>query len=129
MPQTLTATRQNATEMTTSPAIFWEGVRPSERPWATDSMSSSRPSEPVTSVTTTASTSAGVHWATSPQATSTPTRMMMPPIVGVPCFTRWRCGPSARICWPTPSWRMSRMKSGMSAQVTRAAMPMARNTW
>ena len=102
-PQTLTATRQNDTEMRISPAIFWEGVSPSERPCATLSMSSSSPSEPVTSVAATASTSPGVHSAMRAQETSTPSRMTTPPIVGVPCLTRWRWGPSARICWPTPS--------------------------
>ena len=32
--------------------------------------------------------------------TTTAMSMMTPPIVGVPCFTRWLWGPSARTCWP-----------------------------
>lgn len=46
-PQKLTASTQNATEIRMRPAIFCEGVRPSERLCATLSMSSRRPSEPV----------------------------------------------------------------------------------
>src|SRR5882724_7424146 len=29
------------------------------------------------------------------------TRISVPPIVGVPAFTRWVCGPSSRTTWPT----------------------------
>ncbi len=32
-------------------------------------------------------------------------RMMIPPIVGVPAFFWWDCGPSSRICCPRPKRR------------------------
>ena len=111
------------------PAIFCDGVRPRERLWATLSMSSSRPSEPVASVASMASTRPGVHFAWIRQVTNIPRRMITPPMVGVPCLTRWRCGPSALTCWPTPSWRIILMKNGMIAPVMRAAMPMDRKIW
>ena len=129
MPTQLTAARQNATEIVMRPAIFCDGVRPSERLWATDSMSSSRPREPVASVASTATMRSGVHLARSATVSTTPARMMTPPMVGVPCLTRWLCGPSARICWPMPSFLSSRMKGGMARPVTMAATAMAMNTW
>ena len=128
IPTQFTAARQKTTEMVTRPTIFCEGVRPSERLWATDSMSSRRPSEPVTSMARTAQTRSGVHSAMSAQVTTTPSRMMTPPIVGVPCLTRWRLGPSARICCPIFSCLMSLMKGGIARTVMRAEIPMERNT-
>ena len=50
-------------------------------------------------------------------------------MVGVPCLTRCLCGPSALICWPMPSWRMSLMKSGMSTSTMAAAITAARKIW
>ena len=41
--------------------------------------------------------------------------MMTPPIVGVPCFTRWLSGPSARTCWPMWLDFRNRIHAGMSA--------------
>ena len=80
-------------------------------------------------VATTHRIMSGVHWAKSTQVTSTPARMMTPPIVGVPCFTRCVCGPSARTCWPMPSLRMSLMKGGMSRAVMRPATIRVTKTW
>ena len=34
-----------------------------------------------------------------------PHSIISPPIVGVPAFLKWVCGPSARIGWPLP-WRI-----------------------
>jgi hypothetical protein len=34
-----------------------------------------------------------------------PHSIISPPMVGVPAFLKWVCGPSARIGWPLP-WRM-----------------------
>ena len=31
-----------------------------------------------------------------------PDSIISPPIVGVPAFLKWVCGPSARIGWPLP---------------------------
>ena len=31
-----------------------------------------------------------------------PDRIISPPMVGVPAFLKWVCGPSARIGWPLP---------------------------
>ena len=126
--QVLTATRQKVTEIRTRPTIFCRGVRPSERLCATLSMSSSRPSEPVAKVAAMARTRSVVHLAWMTQVTSTASRKTTPPMVGVPCLTRWRCGPSARICWPTPSCFMSLMKNGMSTSTMNAAMATLRNT-
>ena len=50
-------------------------------------------------------------------------------MVGVPCFTRWRCGPSARICWPTPSLLMNLMNTGIRTSTMTAANAMAMKTW
>ena len=126
---TLTATRQNVTEMRMRPAIFWGGVRPRERLWATDSMSSRRPSEPVTSMATRARTRSGVHLARRAQVSTMPSRMTTPPMVGVPCLMRWRWGPSALTCWPRCSCFISLMKGGMSRQVMAAETKTARKTW
>ena len=111
-----------------SPAIFWEGVRPSERPWLTDSTSSRRPSRPVPTVAQTHRMRSGVQRASRTVVSRSPTSMMTPPMVGVPCFTRWVCGPSARTCWPMPSLRMTRMNAGMSTAVRRPATNTATNT-
>ena len=102
-PPRLTPTRQKATEMTPSPSIFWRGVSPRERPCATLSMSSRSPMAAAARVARTAMTRSMVQEACRAQVSTVPTRMTAPPIVGVPCFCRWRCGPSALTCWPTPS--------------------------
>ena len=47
----------------------------------------------------------------------TATSMMTPPMVGVPCFTRWLWGPSARTCWPMWLVRRKRIHAGMSTMV------------
>ena len=53
--------------------------------------------------------------ASSRNTTTTTNRMSTPPIVGVPCFTRWPCGPSARTCWPTLRTFRSRIQNGKSS--------------
>ena len=40
----------------------------------------------------------------------------IPPIVGVPIFSRWVCGPSSRIRWPHPHARNARIASGRAEQ-------------
>ena len=40
----------------------------------------------------------GVGWPTTSAVRMTETSMMTPPMVGVPCFTKWLSGPSARTC-------------------------------
>src|SRR5438445_183036 len=37
---------------------------------------------------------------------------MSPPIVGVPCFVWWCCGPSSRMCWPNSLLRRNSMNFG-----------------
>ena len=41
-------------------------------------------------------------------------RKIQPPIVGVPCFFRWLCGPSSRSDWPNFSRRISGITTGPS---------------
>ena len=128
IPTQFTAARQKVTEITTSPAIFCAGVRPRERLCATDSMSSKRPSAPVASMATMAQTSSGDHGTITRQVRNTPRSITAPPMVGVPCFTRWRCGPSARICWPMPPLFIMRMNAGMAMPTSNAAIKTAKNT-
>ena len=71
----------------------------------------------------------GVHGDMMAQVTTTASSMTTPPMVGVPCFTRWRLGPSALTCWPIFSCFMRRMKKGMRTMTTIAARPAERNTW
>ena len=97
-----TAARTNTPAMRNCPTSFALGVRPSERSWATFEASSTRPRSPVASVAPKSSHSSAVGAFTEATSvkTITATSMMTPPIVGVPCFTRWLWGPSARTCWP-----------------------------
>ena len=87
-PHRFTATRQKTTHTTVRPTIFCEGVRPSERLCATDSMSSRRPRAPVASIAKSARKSMGDQGAMRSVVTTTPRSITMPPMVGVPCFTR-----------------------------------------
>ena len=43
--------------------------------------------------------------------------MMMPPIVGVPLFFKWLCGPSVRICCPN----FNRLNNGMNSGPNKTA--------
>ena len=54
--------------------------------------------------------------------------MMTPPMVGVPCFTRWLSGPSARTCWPIWLDLRNLIHNGVSTMVTTMANTTARNT-
>ena len=71
----------------------------------------------------------GVQRAKSTVVRIMPAMMITPPIVGVPCFTRCVCGPSARTCWPMPSLRMRRMNDGMRSAVMRHETKKDTNTW
>lgn len=55
-------------------------------------------------------------------------RMTMPPIVGVPCLTRWPWGPSARTCCPIWRTLSNLMKNGMTIMVSAIDMMKARKT-
>ena len=83
-----TAARQKTTQIKKRPIIFWEGVRPKDRLWATDSMSSIRPNEPVISMAMRARIKSGVKGAMMRQETRTAISMTAPPMVGVPCLMR-----------------------------------------
>ena len=56
-------------------------------------------------------------------------RMTTPPMVGVPCLTRWPSGPSARTCWPISRWRSSLMKPGITATVRAMDSTSAKKSW
>ena len=56
-------------------------------------------------------------------------RMTTPPMVGVPCLTRWPSGPSARTCWPISRWRSSLMNAGITATVSAMEMTSAKKSW
>ena len=96
--QKLTAMTKNTSTMAVRPIILPVGVRPSERFCTTLVTSSNRPRAPVASIAPTARKSSVVGLAMIRQVRHTAKRMMTPPMVGVPAFTRCDCGPSARIC-------------------------------
>ena len=55
--------------------------------------------------------------------------MSSPPIVGVPCLTKWPAGPSSRIGCPYSRRRRKRMKRGPAAiEITIATMPAIRTS-
>ena len=70
----------------------------------------------------------GVGWPTTSAVRITETSMMTPPMVGVPCFTKWLSGPSARTCWPIWLDLRNLIHAGMSTMVTAMATTMATNT-
>ena len=63
------------------------------------------------------------------QVKQTASRMITPPMVGVPALTRCDWGPSARICCPMPSFLRKRIHKGMMSPAIIADMKMARKTW
>ena len=112
------------------PISFALGVSPSDRSWATFEASSMSPRIPVATVAPSRSHSSAVGAPTeaSKVKTMTAMSMMTPPIVGVPCFTRWLWGPSARTCWPIWLDFRNLIHTGMSTIVTTMAATMAKNT-
>ena len=70
----------------------------------------------------------GVGWPTTSAVRMTAISMMTPPMVGVPCFTRWLSGPSARTCWPIWLDFRNLIHAGMSAMVSTMATTMPTNT-
>ena len=98
---------------------FAFGVSPRERSWATFEASSMKPSTPVATVAPKSSHSSTVGAPTDAKSVKamTATSMMTPPMVGVPCFTKWLWGPSARTCWPIWLVRRKRIHAGMSTMV------------
>ncbi len=54
--------------------------------------------------------------------TATDAMIRRPPMVGVPCFVRWDCGPSSRTCWPILSLRSQRIIDGPSRKLTMSAV-------
>ncbi len=54
----------------------------------------------------------------------TASKMMMPPIVGVPAFCRCASGPSSRMCWPNSRLRRNSMNFGLrNMQISSAPVP------
>ncbi len=54
----------------------------------------------------------------------TPTKITIPPIVGVPAFSWWPAGPSSRMYWPNSFWRSQSMNFGpRKMQIRREAIP------
>ena len=125
---TLTATRPNTVEMTNWPTSFAFGVRPRLRSFTTFSASSIRPRQPVSTVAMSSANVSGVGWPTTSAVRMTAISMMTPPMVGVPCFTRWLSGPSARTCWPIWLDFRNLIHAGMSAMVSTMATTMPTNT-
>ena len=128
IPSQFTATSENAVAMANCPTSFIFGVRPSERSLTTFDASSTSPRSPVSTVAAKSTNVSGVGLPTKSTHTTTAASMMTPPMVGVPCFTRWLSGPSARTCWPMWLERRKRIHTGMSAMVTTMASTTARNT-
>jgi hypothetical protein len=52
-------------------------------------------------------------------------KMTMPPIVGVPIFSMWVCGPSSRIRWPQPQELNAWIATGVPSNATASAAPAA----
>ncbi len=52
---------------------------------------------------------------------SNPITMTMPPIVGVPIFSKWVCGPSSRIRCPQPHTRNALIAMGVPSNVMASA--------
>ena len=124
IPSRFTATSTKTAAMRNWPISFALGVSPSDRSWATFEASSMSPRMPVATVAPSRSHSSAVGAPTeaSKVKTMTAMSMMTPPIVGVPCFTRWLWGPSARTCWPMWLVFRKRIQAGMSTMVITMAM-------
>ena len=127
-PRTLTAKRQKAIAMRNWKMSFMGGVRPKDWCLSTLDASSTKPRAPVSRVAARRSHCSQDPWPTSTTEMATPTNMMRPPMVGVPCLTRWVAGPSSRTSWPMWSRFKMRMKPGMKAMVAAAATTMARKS-
>ena len=84
-----TTTRVNTANVENWPISLPFGVRPNERSWMTFDASSNRPRAPMASVATSAAMNSGDGSATRSAVSTIATIMMTPPMVGVPCFTRW----------------------------------------
>ena len=124
----MTATRPNTVAMTNWPTSLAFGVRPRLRSLTTFSASSIRPRQPVRTVAMSSANVSGVGWPTTSAVRMTETSMMTPPMVGVPCFTKWLSGPSARTCWPIWLDLRNLIHAGISTMVTAMATTMATNT-
>ena len=94
----------------------------------TFSASSNRPKAAVHSVARSAATKPHEGGTTKSTVITMAMSMMTPPMVGVPCFTKWLCGPSARTCWPICVRVSRRIQAGMSAMVKAVATMKPRNT-
>ncbi len=127
-PSQFTATSVNTVAMANWPTSFAFGVRPSERSFTTFDASSTRPSRPVSTVAANSTNVSGVGMPMTSAVAMTATSMMTPPMVGVPCFTRWLSGPSARTCWPMWLDFRNVIHRGVSTIVTTMAATTARNT-
>ena len=123
-----TTTRVNTANVENWPISLPFGVRPSERSCITFEASSNSPSAAMANVATSAAISSKDGSATSSTVATMATIMTTPPIVGVPCFTRWLCGPSARTCCPIWVRVSSLIHAGISTMVMAAASTKPRNT-
>ena len=50
------------------------------------------------------------------------TRIMAPPMVGVPAFSWWLSGPSSRTLWPICKWTSLRIMNGPTASEMASAV-------
>src|SRR4051812_26375898 len=56
-------------------------------------------------------------------------KMMIPPMVGVPAFAWWPCGPSSRMFWPNSRSRRNAMNRGeRKMQISSEAVPAIRTS-
>ncbi len=97
-PPQLTTSRPNTTATTPCQNSLARGRRPSERSCETFDQSSMKPSRPQASIAPSASRLSRVVRPSTRNVAVTTSRIRTPPMVGVPCLTRWPCGPSARTC-------------------------------
>ena len=127
-PSQFTTASTNAVEMRNCPMSFAFGVRPSERSFATFEASSMSPSTPVRMIASMMKVVSSSGAASKNTVIAIATSMTTPPMVGVPCFTRWLSGPSARTCCPIRCFFNPLIQNGMSTIVTSAPKNTARNT-
>ena len=100
-PAARTATMPKIRAITAWPAIFAVFDRPSDRRRRTLMKSSMNPSNPRSTVASSTEIPAAVTVVNTMRvatyAATIPAMITVPPIVGVPIFSRWVCGPSSRI--------------------------------
>src|ERR671924_186727 len=91
---------------------FHRALRPSERLWVSLMKSSRKPIAPHARVTKSTVSAGTLYLLTARNAIVAVTSMSRPPMVGVPCLSTCRSGPSSRMCWPNSFRRRNWMNFG-----------------